>query len=254
MANRHSWHRGRGTGHGNGRGRGGHDSAGRMQHKVKTKVLKIEKSLEDARARVVETLVSSVSTPARRLTFAAISQALKQRDEKASQVETSVTQLQQRVAERHQPDYPLHEATVSKGQPEACHHQRQALSPHYTGSKDAEDQDWLCHQGRQVESSVCDEDRVRRLNYSSHLEEARDHCKTGFRDAERLSRAFQEGLNPLRRECCEEVSKEELEEVKKAMVRGPGGIATHSGHLYRCAKIIPLLLESAEYLCSSLVV
>jgi hypothetical protein len=38
----------------------------------------------------------------------------------------------------------------------------------------------------------------------------------------------------LGKEFYEAVSKEELEAIKKAMVSGHGGIATHSGHWYKC--------------------
>ncbi|KAK5661070.1 hypothetical protein OQA88_10960 [Cercophora sp. LCS_1] len=38
----------------------------------------------------------------------------------------------------------------------------------------------------------------------------------------------------LRREWYEEVTEEEIRAIKSAMVSGPGGISTHSGHWYKC--------------------
>jgi hypothetical protein len=44
----------------------------------------------------------------------------------------------------------------------------------------------------------------------------------------------------LDKEFYEAVSGEELESIKKAMVSGRGGIATHSGHWYKCVNGHPV--------------
>ncbi|APA10158.1 hypothetical protein sscle_06g049280 [Sclerotinia sclerotiorum 1980 UF-70] len=66
------------------------------------------------------------------------------------------------------------------------------------------------------------------------LEEARNLCSQGFQNADSLLTAVEESIKFLRREWYEEVTKEELDAIKKAMVSGRGGIATHSGHWYEC--------------------
>ncbi|CAG8957876.1 hypothetical protein HYFRA_00000216 [Hymenoscyphus fraxineus] len=62
------------------------------------------------------------------------------------------------------------------------------------------------------------------------LKQASELCKLEFQNAESLGVAVQDSLRILRRQWYEEVTPEELESIKKAMVSGPGGIATHSGH------------------------
>ena len=78
------------------------------------------------------------------------------------------------------------------------------------------------------------------------LEGAVDLCEQGFRDASSLLQAVNGSLNLLRKESYEEVTVEELETIKKAMVSGPRGMATHSGHWYNCVNGHPVRLA----LCS----
>ena len=66
------------------------------------------------------------------------------------------------------------------------------------------------------------------------LEKAKDLCALGFQNADALRKAVEESIKLLRREWYEEVTAEEIAAVKKAMVSGAGGIATHSGHWYNC--------------------
>lgn len=72
------------------------------------------------------------------------------------------------------------------------------------------------------------------------LEEAKGLCLQGFRNAEALLTAVEESTKFLRREWYEEVTKEELDAIKKAMVSGSRGIATHSGHWYECERGHPV--------------
>lgn len=72
------------------------------------------------------------------------------------------------------------------------------------------------------------------------LEAAEKLCAQGFRDADTLSQAVSESLKLLQKEWREEVTKEELESIKRAMVSGPKGMATHSGHWYNCANGHPV--------------
>ncbi|KAK3045280.1 hypothetical protein LTR09_013053 [Extremus antarcticus] len=74
------------------------------------------------------------------------------------------------------------------------------------------------------------------------LESAAQLCKQGFRDADALSHAVSEALRLLQREWYEEVTVEELEAIKRAMVTGFRGIATHSGHWYNCANGHPFAI------------
>ncbi|OAL52703.1 hypothetical protein IQ07DRAFT_535610 [Pyrenochaeta sp. DS3sAY3a] len=68
----------------------------------------------------------------------------------------------------------------------------------------------------------------------SLLEEAIELCKRGFKDSDRLVHAINESIKLLRKEWYEEITAEELAAIKNAMVAGPHGIATHSGHWYNC--------------------
>lgn len=72
------------------------------------------------------------------------------------------------------------------------------------------------------------------------LEKAKDQCARGFQNADALRKAVEESIKLLGREWYEEVSAEEVAAVKKAMVSGAGGIATHSGHWYNCANGHPV--------------
>jgi len=74
------------------------------------------------------------------------------------------------------------------------------------------------------------------------LEVAEKLCEQGFRDVDILLQAVSESLKLLQKEWYEEVTAEELEKIKKAMVSGPRGIAAHSGHWYNCVNGHPVRL------------
>ena len=67
-----------------------------------------------------------------------------------------------------------------------------------------------------------------------YLEEAKELCAQPFQNSETLLGAVDESLKSLRKEWYEPVSDAEIEAVKRAMVSGSSGIATHSGHWYNC--------------------
>ena len=75
------------------------------------------------------------------------------------------------------------------------------------------------------------------------LEKAKDLCALGFQNADALRKAVEKSIKLLRREWYEEVTAEEIAAVKKAMVSGAGGIATHSGHWYNCVNGHPVSLS-----------
>lgn len=66
------------------------------------------------------------------------------------------------------------------------------------------------------------------------LERARGLCDKKFQNAELLREAIDASIKRLQMEWYEEVTADELAAIKAAMVGGPGGIATHSGHWYNC--------------------
>ena len=72
------------------------------------------------------------------------------------------------------------------------------------------------------------------------LEKAKEMCAWGFENADKLLEAVEESIRLLRKEWYEEVTAEEIAAIKAAMVSGPGGIATHSGHWYNCANGHPV--------------
>ncbi|KAM0315567.1 hypothetical protein ACHAO8_003798 [Botrytis cinerea] len=74
------------------------------------------------------------------------------------------------------------------------------------------------------------------------LDEAEALCKEGFQNADSLLAAVENSIKYLSREWYEEVTKEELDAIKNAMVSGRGGIATHSGHWYECKKGHPFAI------------
>ncbi|KAM0136661.1 hypothetical protein ACHAP3_004408 [Botrytis cinerea] len=74
------------------------------------------------------------------------------------------------------------------------------------------------------------------------LDEAKALCKEGFQNADSLLAAVENSIKYLSREWYEEVTKEELDAIKNAMVSGRGGIATHSGHWYECKKGHPFAI------------
>ena len=72
------------------------------------------------------------------------------------------------------------------------------------------------------------------------LETAKDACAYGFSDADILLHAVEESIKLLGKEWYKEVTAEELAAIIVAMVSGPNGIATHSGHWYNCANGHPV--------------
>ena len=66
------------------------------------------------------------------------------------------------------------------------------------------------------------------------LEQARELCDQKFQDAELLREAIDASIKRLEKEWYEEITAEEMAAIKAAMVGGPSGIATHSGHWYNC--------------------
>ena len=72
------------------------------------------------------------------------------------------------------------------------------------------------------------------------LEKAKQLCKQPFQDANSLRIAVDESLKLLRKEWYEEVTAEEIAAIKLAMVSGPRGITTHSGHWYNCVNGHPV--------------
>jgi len=68
----------------------------------------------------------------------------------------------------------------------------------------------------------------------NHLEEAKKMCISSFQNADGLRTAVEDTLRLFGKEWYKPVSAEELAAIKTAMVTGPRGIATHSGHWYKC--------------------
>ena len=91
-------------------------------------------------------------------------------------------------------------------------------------------------------------DRAKAMNYRNIakdlLAKADELCENSFRDRDTLRQAIIATLTMLNKEFYETVSKEELESIKKAMVSGRGGIATHSGHWYKCVNGHPVSFSS----------
>lgn len=75
-----------------------------------------------------------------------------------------------------------------------------------------------------------------------YLDRASLLCDQLFQDAEELKEAVQKAIQLLNRERYEEVSPEEVAAIKRAMVGGPTGLATHSGHWYNCVNGHPVSL------------
>jgi len=74
------------------------------------------------------------------------------------------------------------------------------------------------------------------------LEKAKEMCTQPFQNADILGDAVEEMIKLLGREWYEVVTPEELAAIKAAMVSGPRGIATHSGHWYNCANGHPFAI------------
>jgi hypothetical protein len=88
-----------------------------------------------------------------------------------------------------------------------------------------------------------DTDRTKAMSYRSTakklLAEAEKLCNHSFRDRDSLRQAVIYAITMINQDFYE-VSREEIEAIKKAMVSGPGGIATHSGHWYKCVNGHPV--------------
>jgi hypothetical protein len=83
------------------------------------------------------------------------------------------------------------------------------------------------------------------------LEQASKLCEQGFRDADILLEAVNEALKLLSKEWYENVTDEELKSIKMAMITGPRGIATHSGHWYNCVNGHPVCFLPFGHQCST---
>ncbi|KAG9186673.1 hypothetical protein G6011_09781 [Alternaria panax] len=91
-----------------------------------------------------------------------------------------------------------------------------------------------------------DNDRAKAIDYRNSarilLTAADKLCRHPFGGRDNLRRAITTASKMLSKEFYEAVSKEELESIKKAMVSGRGGIATHSGHWYKCVNGHPFAI------------
>lgn len=74
----------------------------------------------------------------------------------------------------------------------------------------------------------------------SLLEQSLQLCQQSFQNAEQLKSAIDASLKALLSERYELVTAEELAAIKRAMVSGPQGIATQSGHWYNCVNGHPV--------------
>lgn len=74
----------------------------------------------------------------------------------------------------------------------------------------------------------------------AHLEDAKELCKLGFVGADNLAKAVESSLRLLGKDFHQEVTQEEIEAIKRTMVSGLRGIATHSGHWYKCVNGNPV--------------
>lgn len=88
----------------------------------------------------------------------------------------------------------------------------------------------FCHSGRtDFEKAVTHVEIAKQL-----LENSREICKHPFQNAEILGNAVEESIQLMGKQWYDEVTPEEIEAIKAAMVSGHRGIATHSGHWYNC--------------------
>ncbi|EEQ35140.1 Ab1-133 [Microsporum canis CBS 113480] len=74
------------------------------------------------------------------------------------------------------------------------------------------------------------------------LEKAHEICQLRFHNAEGLRAIVEESIASMKKEWYEEVTSAEKEAIKAAMLSGPRGIATHSGHWYNCANGHPFVI------------
>jgi hypothetical protein len=88
----------------------------------------------------------------------------------------------------------------------------------------------FCHSGKtNLEKAAIHTAMAKQL-----LEEAREVCKQPFQNAESLRNAVEESIRLMKKQWYEEVTAEEINAIKTAMVSGSQGIASHSGHWYNC--------------------
>lgn len=66
------------------------------------------------------------------------------------------------------------------------------------------------------------------------LQDAERLCKMNFQGADELAKSIEDALRLLGKDFYQEVTKEEVEAIKRAMLSGPRGMANHSGHWYKC--------------------
>ncbi|EXJ73565.1 uncharacterized protein A1O5_03326 [Cladophialophora psammophila CBS 110553] len=74
------------------------------------------------------------------------------------------------------------------------------------------------------------------------LEKALELCQQPFENADQLKKAAEESIKFLGKEWYEAVTPEELAAIKRAMVSGSRGLATHSGHWYHCSNGHPFAI------------
>ena len=95
-------------------------------------------------------------------------------------------------------------------------------------------------------SGLSGEDRKEATKYVDEakelLKQAYKLCDQPFQNADQLRNCVEENIEILGREWYEDITAEELAEIKKAMVSGREGIATHSGHWYNCANGHPFAI------------
>ena len=85
------------------------------------------------------------------------------------------------------------------------------------------------------------------------LGNAEELCSQPFENADGLHRAVDEANKLLGKAWYEAVTTEELAAIKNAMVGGPTGIATHSGHWYNCANGHPVSSLLPSLSCRTLI-
>ncbi|OAR02185.1 hypothetical protein LLEC1_04893 [Akanthomyces lecanii] len=95
-------------------------------------------------------------------------------------------------------------------------------------------------------SALDDADKAKATGFvedaKTNLDKATLLCEQSFQHADKLREAVQDTIRLLQREWYEPVSPEELAAIKEAMVTGPSGLATHSGHWYTCVNEHPFAI------------
>jgi hypothetical protein len=91
-----------------------------------------------------------------------------------------------------------------------------------------------------------DTDRTKATEYRNTatelLDKAQHLCTQAFRDHDTLLDAISSSQKLLSKEFYEEISAEEMALIRQAMLTGRNGIATHSGHWYKCENGHPVSL------------